>query len=133
MILPQARHGHREATEYLLSKGADMTLEDDYGDTALTVAKTSSIATLIKGTCPSSYDDHSIYLMTDAWHSVAEVPGPMEDPPSIDSEGPHDEPETPVAHNKSFFITDRQVSGMIISCMVIRLFFIYVGVFVRIS
>ena len=46
---------------------------------------------------------------------MAEVPGPMEDPPSVGSDGPvtivpREEPETPVAHNKSFFITDRQVS-----------------------
>ena len=46
----------------------------------------------------------------------------MEDPPSIDSEGPvimpyDDELETPVAHNKSFFITDRQVSAMIMLFM----------------
>ena len=45
----QAREGHKETAEYLLSKGADITLTDKSGDTALDVAKTSSMIKLLNG------------------------------------------------------------------------------------
>lgn len=45
----QAREGHKETAEYLLSKGADITLTDESGDTALNVAKTPSIIKLLNG------------------------------------------------------------------------------------
>lgn len=45
----QAREGHKETAEYLLSKGADITLTDKSGETALNVAKTPSMIKLLNG------------------------------------------------------------------------------------
>ena len=45
----QARGGHNEAAKYLIEKGADVTVVDENGDTALTVAKTPSMVRLLKG------------------------------------------------------------------------------------
>lgn len=45
----QARAGHSEAARYLIAKGADVTAVDDNGDSALSVATTTSMVTLLKG------------------------------------------------------------------------------------
>ncbi len=50
----QARAGHSEAARYLLAKGADVTAVDDNGDSALTVATTHSMVSLLKGICDSA-------------------------------------------------------------------------------
>lgn len=47
--LIQARAGHSEAARYLLAKGADVTAVDDNGDSALSVAATNSMVTLLRG------------------------------------------------------------------------------------
>ena len=45
----QARGGHSEAARYLLAKGADVTLVDENGDSALSVAKSPSMVRLLRG------------------------------------------------------------------------------------
>ncbi len=48
-IYEQAKAGHSEAARYLLAKGADVTAVDDNGDSALSLAATTSMVSLLKG------------------------------------------------------------------------------------
>lgn len=61
----QARSGHNEAAKYLLTKGADITLVNEHGDTALSVAKTQSMVQILKGYGPNprSPDHHMTSLV----------------------------------------------------------------------
>jgi hypothetical protein len=47
-LMITARGGHMKAAEYLLSKGADVTLVDEQGDTALSMATNPSMITMLK-------------------------------------------------------------------------------------
>ena len=47
--LTQVRGGHNEAARYLLSKGADVTIVTDSGDSAMSVANSPTMKRMIKG------------------------------------------------------------------------------------
>ena len=49
LFVAQAEHGHKEATRYLLEKGADVTATDSLGNSALSVAKTPSLVSILQG------------------------------------------------------------------------------------
>lgn len=55
--LLQVREGHNEAARYLLSKGADVTMVNDSGDSALTVANSPRMKRMIKGDHKDSLRD----------------------------------------------------------------------------
>ena len=47
-LIMSARSGHSQAAKYLLSQGADVTAINEDGDTALSVAKTTSMVQILK-------------------------------------------------------------------------------------
>ena len=49
LSLFQAREGHTETAKYLLSHGADITATDNKGESALTLASTPGMVTILKG------------------------------------------------------------------------------------
>uniref|UniRef100_A0A1X7STF0 Uncharacterized protein n=1 Tax=Amphimedon queenslandica TaxID=400682 RepID=A0A1X7STF0_AMPQE len=108
-LIISVREGHKETAEYLLSKGADVTLTADSGDTALSVAKTSSMTALIKDAWDKSIASEPIGVPCEGSGTESDSNTDINTDLNADTDTDTDLAGTVTA---PFFITQNNVTGI---------------------